>query len=185
MYWYKSKVLLTFTIGCALLFIAALPSCKPEIKETGAQLKYFDLEGYFNKDSVRLNHQNPLISKTVSHNKVSESKKVHIANWGNELALFKGSDINKPAWRDSYRAQNSGDTVIYQATDPDLKTREIMIKQVKGKVKWIFIYNHTKNLLYETSEELSYFPDSLYTINKKQTVLLIGTNYYNIKGLFN
>ena len=179
----------------ALAFVLSLPACKPDIKETGAQLKFFDLKGYFAKDSIRLTHQNPLITKTASHNKVSETKKVHIANWGTELALFKESDINKPAWRDSYKAETSEDITTYRATDPDLKTREIMIKQVNGKVKWIFIYNYTKVVLfkykntekrfYETSEELSYFPDSLYTINKKQTVLLIGTNFYNIKGVFN
>jgi hypothetical protein len=184
MYWYKSRCFLSASIGFVLIFVLSLPSCKPDIKETGAQLKYFDLKGYFAKDSVRLTHQNPLITKTASHNKVSETKKVHIANWGTELALFKESDINKPAWRDSYKAETSEDITTYRATDPNLKTREIMIKQVNGKLKWIFIYNYTKNILYETSEELSYFPDSLYTINKKQTVRLIGTNFYNIKGVF-
>jgi hypothetical protein len=168
-----------------MFFIMVLPACKPQIKETGAQLKYFDLEGYFSNDSARLTRQNPLILKTAGHNRVMETKKVHITNWGNELALFKGSDINKPAWRDSYQVQKSEDIITYTATDPELKTREIMIRQDNGKVQWIFVYNHTKNWLYETSEALRYFPDSLYIINKKQTVRLLGTNYYTIKGLFN
>jgi len=66
-----------------------------------------------------------------------------------------------------------------------LVTREILIKQVSGKVQYMLIYNYTKNLLYTNSEELTYFPDSLYQINKIQTVRLLGTNKYQIKGFFN
>ncbi len=44
------------------------------------------------------------------------------------------------------------------------------------------IYNDSKNMLYESQEWLSYFPDSLYQIDKKQTVRLLGTNTYKIKG---
>ena len=46
------------------------------------------------------------------------------------------------------------------------------------------IVNHTKNMLYENTEKLSYFPDSLYLIQKKQRVRLLGTDTYRISGLF-
>ena len=39
-------------------------------------------------------------------------------------------------------------------------------------------------MLYETSEELTYFPDSLYSINKNQHVLLLGSNNYIVTGNF-
>ena len=164
MYWYKLKP--AFRIALTAVLIAWFSACKPEIKETGAVLKYFDLKGYFIADTTQLKKLNKPVTKTVTHNGITESKIVRITNWGQELDLFAGSDINKPAWKDSYTVINSGDFLIYKAKSPELKTRELMIKKVAGKVKWILIYNRTKNILYQTTEKLSYFPDSMYVIEK-------------------
>ncbi|WP_461451780.1 hypothetical protein [Mucilaginibacter sp.] len=149
-------------------------------------MKYFDLKGYFMTDSARLSRLNPLIYKTVKHNNATESKKVHITNWGTELSLFSGSDINKPSWKDSYKIIIDGNTTTYLALDSSLKTRKMMItKETNGKVKSIIIFNSTNNALYKTKEKLSYFPDSLYSIQKLQSVKLFGTNNYAISGSFN
>jgi hypothetical protein len=183
MYWYKSGLLVTASLG--LFLISGLQSCKPDIKESRANMKYFDLKGFFSSDSSRLSKLNPLVSKTVEHNGVSESKKVHITNWGTELSLFSESDINKPAWKDSYSVTADSNIIIYQAIDTTLRTREIMIKKSGGKVKYVMIYNITKNILFKSVEKLSYFPDSLYLIEKAQTVKLLGINRYVISGYFN
>jgi hypothetical protein len=174
----------------ALLFIISmalfLPACKPDIKETGATSKYFDLKAYFKADSARLSKIPQPILKTVTHNGVTESKKVKIDNWARELSLFSESDINKPAWRDSYQVQQSDHTIIYMATDPNLKVREIIInKKEDGRVHYIAIYNYTKNLLYTSQEKLTYIPDSIYKIEKTQHVKLLGTNKYVIIGSLN
>ena len=170
-------------ISC-LILLACIQSCKHNT-ENRHDLQFFDLKGYFKADSVRLTKLNPLINKTVVHNAATETKKVHIPNWGTELSMFSGSDINKPAWQASYSVQSSDDFLIYKAKDPSLKTRDIIIKKEAGKVKWILVFNHTKNLLYETVEKLSYFPDSLYLIEKTQRVRLLGTDKYKITGVFN
>ncbi len=183
MYWCNSKKLLA-VIVCGLYFILMLPACKPAIQQN-ASLKYFDVKGFFSRDSARLTKLNPLIFKTVYHNGATESKKVHIDNWGTELGQFSGSDINRPAWVNSYNVINEGNIIIYKAKSPELATQEILIKQVNNKVEYILIYNHSKNLLYTNDEELTYFPDSLYQINKVQSVRLLGTNKYQIKGFFN
>ena len=60
-----------------------------------------------------------------------------------------------------------------------------MIKLVAGKVKYMMILDSTKNILYRSLEKLSYFPDSLYLIQKAQTVRFLGTNKYDISGYFN
>jgi hypothetical protein len=184
MYWYKpTKSLRLILAGTLVTFFCA---CKPEIKETGGSLKYFDLKGYFNADSARLTKLNKPVLKTVQHNGVAESKKVLIKNWGAELSLFIGSDINKPAWKDSYKITSTTTTLIYQAKEPDLLTREIIINKTgTDKVKWIMIINHAKNMLYETKEKLIYFPDSLYKIEKLQKVRLMGDNRYDVTGSFN
>jgi hypothetical protein len=192
MYWCKplnnKKAVPSFgrnTLFVFLLGATLLPSCRPDNIKKGAKLKYFDLKGYFMADTARLNKLTGPISKTVSHNNVTESKKVVVKNWGNELGLFFASDINKPAWQESYTIQGDSNLIIYRAKDPELKTREIIINKPNNKVKWILIFNSTKNMLYQTTEKLSYFPDSAYVIVKYQKVRLLGANTYKITGTFN
>ncbi|NCD68522.1 hypothetical protein [Mucilaginibacter agri] len=159
-------------------------ACKPDVKETTGQYKYFDLKGFINADSTRLNRSNPTVNKTVNHNGASETKNVKIANWGHELSLFASSDINKPSWRQSYTINTAGDSTTYKAITPDLKTRELTVAKTGDKVSCIRIVNHIKNMLYETREVLTYLPDSVYTIDKTQHVILLGNNRYIIKGKF-
>ncbi|ASU33315.1 hypothetical protein MuYL_1417 [Mucilaginibacter xinganensis] len=181
MYWCKLKQFTIIAI-CAVIMACGL-GCKPEIKETGAALKYFDIKGYFNADTVRLNKLNKPVIKTVTHNGVTETQKVKIDNWGRELDLFAAADINRPAWKNSYTVATGDSLILYKAKEDDLKVREIIIKSESGKVKWIVIYTRTKNILYQTTEKLSYYPDSLYLIEKDQRVRLMGRNRYMIKGV--
>jgi len=180
MYWFKSGSSLTLA-GCVIV-IFCISACRPDAKVNGG-LKYFDLAGYFTKDTALLKKLSKPVLKTVTHNGITETKTVHIADWGIELSLFKEADINKPAWKDSYKIINEDGMLVYRAKTPELKVREILIKMDKEKVKWILIYNKTpKNILYQTTEKLSYYPDSLYIIERVQRVKLIGTNVYKIRG---
>jgi hypothetical protein len=168
-----------------LIICFLLPSCQSDNIQNSDDLKYFDIKGFFTADTARLRKLNHITHKMVYHNGNKETKDVHITNWGLELSLFSQSDINKPAWRDSYTVVKSDNIEIYRAKDPDLKTREIIIKKKGAKVKWIMISNTTKNILYQTKEKLSYFPDSIYIIQKYQKVRLLGANQYVIKGSLN
>jgi hypothetical protein len=182
MYWYKKIPGSLFIAGVMMLFFC-ISGCRPDIKESSGALKYFDLKGFFTADVARLNKLKKTVVKTVTHNGVTQSKKVSIDNWERELDLFIGSDINRPAWKDSYNITISGNILLYEAKYPELKMRQMLIKKDKDKVKWILIFNRTKrNLLYQTYEKLSYFPDSLYTIEKDQRVRLMGHNTYTVRG---
>jgi len=183
MYWYKIENRHCVVLVACTIFIALLSACKPAIKETGAHLSYFGLKGFFKTTAAKLTRHNKPVLKTAVHNGISQSKTVAINNWEMELSLFSASDINKPAWKDSYAVQNTGNTVFYKTQDPDLETKEITINRDGNKIKWILIINHTKNLLYETKEKLTYVPDSMYRIEKWQHVRLLGTNRYDIKGV--
>ncbi|MEO7216208.1 hypothetical protein [Mucilaginibacter sp.] len=171
-----------FTGG--LLLLCTWYACKPEIKETGAKLKYFDLKEFFKTDSARLVKLNLNIKKTVTHNGESETKTVKIANWGQEFGLFTSSDINKPAWKDSYAVTENADSLVYKAKFPELKTREIVINKSNGKVTQLYILNNIHNLLYTTTEKLLYVPGEYYLIEKDQKVKVMGGNNYLIKGEF-
>lgn len=185
MYWCRSVSRFWAALSVGILFVALLPACKPDIKETGAALTYFDLKGYFKNNAAQLNLHNRPVFKTVIHNGITESRKVQIDNWDRELSLFSGSDINKPAWKDSYQVKATADSLIYTAKYPELETRAIIINRDGNKIKGILILNHTKNLLYETKEKLTYLPDSMYRIEKSQQVRLMGSNRYDIKGVLN
>jgi hypothetical protein len=183
MYWFNSNVTTLGIYISGAILLACLPACKPDVKETGATVNYFDLKGYFDAEAVRLSRANKTVLKTVVHNTNTESKKVKITNWARELDLFTGSDINRPAWKNSYRVISSGDILFYKAKYPELKMREMVIKKDKLQVRWVLIFNRNKNILYQTNEKLSYFPDSLYLIEKTQKIRLMGSNEYVIKGI--
>jgi hypothetical protein len=178
MYWFKPRLKIVIALIGGMMLLQT--ACKPDIKEKS---KYFDIRGFFMADTGHLNKLNLQVLKTVTHNGVSESKSVHIDNWGRELDLFIGSDINKPAWKDSYTVIDQGGLAVYRAKYPELTVREILIKKAKGKVEWILIFNKTKNILYQSTEKLSYYPDSLYLIEKDQKVRLMGNNHYRIEGV--
>ena len=146
---------------------------------------FFDFKEYFEKEAIRLQKENPVIEKTVSQNTQPEKKELKLSNWEAELELFTESDINKPAWQDSYRIVKSGLETQYVALDNDLKTKKILIRFSKeGPVEQVSILNSIKNALYSSSEQLDYFPDSLYRIKKHLDVRIIGTNSYSVTARF-
>jgi hypothetical protein len=185
MYWYKSLNKITIYLIAGFVLLLAINSCKSDSHSASDTNRFFDIKGFFKADSARLSKLNPLVNKTVVHNGITETKKVRIPNWGTELSLFSESDINKPAWKASYNVQTTDDFLIYKAKDPSLKTQRITIKREGERLMWIMIVNHTKNILYESFEKLSYFPDSLYLIQKKQRVRVLGTDIYKISGTLN
>ncbi|MVN20899.1 hypothetical protein [Mucilaginibacter arboris] len=178
MYWYKSAF---YRFRFAVLaFLFGLASCKPDIQQS--KTSYFNLSPYFSLQAKKYAHANLSVLKTVSRNGEAETKKVKIENWAGELSVFAESDINKPSWRNSYKTTVSGNTIIYTALEPDLKTREIILKRENDKVVYLMIFNVVTNKLFQTREKLTYYPDSLYIIQRKQQVRFLGTNNYLIKG---
>ena len=169
----------------AFVLIFLLSGCSPAEKEnTSNQIYYFDLKTYFTKTATELNRKKPLVNKTVSKNELSENKKIKITDWKTELALFIDADINKKAWKESYSKDSSATKIIYIAKEADLKTQKIEIDLKNGLPVKFKIITKMDNLLYHSTEELEFYPDSLYSINKHQKVTIISQNNYLIKGFF-
>lgn len=159
-----------------------LGSCKGVEEKTST--KYMDLKGFFEQETIRLTKANQKAEKTVTRNGVSETKKDFLPDWDVELSLFSESDINKPAWENSYKVYEDSTQTNYTALDNKLRTRSIRIRKNKsGILNEISIVNRTTNNLYSSTEELTYIPDSLYRIIKKQEVILLGNNNYEISGI--
>lgn len=145
--------------------------------------RYFSLENYFSAEIERLSALNNPVRKTVVINGESESQTLHIPNWNHELDLFLEADINKAAWRDSYAIDSTENALVYEALEPDLKTRKIKIKKgPKGEVTQIEIENEVSNWIYRSKEWLNYVPDSVYEIRKQQDIRIVGTNEYHVKA---
>ena len=165
-----------------LILLCAISSCTEDKKTPDIKNKYFDIRGFFDKEILRLSSENPTVQKTVVHNGISELKPVKIPNWKNELDVFSASDLNKPSWRDSYNINISNDALDYTARDSSLKIKKIRINKSGDKITSIDIETQVSNEIYNSTEILNYYPDSLYKIRKTQTVKLLGTNTYQIIG---
>ena len=157
--------------------------CEPKTKSDFTH--FFSLSSFFEQEAARLSAQSGPVTKQVQYNSEVEQKQTTITDWKNELSAFSQSDINKPAWRDSYRMKQDGMRICYEALDSTLRTRSICIqKNVSGKATQVDIVNQTSNMLYQSREQLVYIPDSLYRITKQQHVIFIGDNRYQISGRF-
>lgn len=144
---------------------------------------YEDLNSYFKSEAIRLNKKNVFVNKSVEQNGNTENRDKISINWENELSLFRASDINRPAWRNAYKILTDSLKTTYLAEDSKLRTKEIQIeKDLKGEIKRIFIKNVSENYLYKSTELLSYFPDSLYIIEKHQDVIILGENKILVKA---
>jgi hypothetical protein len=164
-----------------LLIFNSSCSSREEIKTKTA---FFDIKGFFEAEVKRLKSKKSNVNKSVIQNGQSEVKKNLSVDWENELALFIASDINKPAWKDSYKISGDRLHFNYIAIDTNLRTRIVDIKMDQlGRAVFFKIKNMTRSKLYESSEELTYIPDSIYTINKNQSVRFLGKNNYQISGI--
>jgi hypothetical protein len=183
MYWFKSAVIRVAALITCVALAAISPGCMPDVKDTSVY-KYFDLKKYMSADIARLQKLDKAVIKTVYHNGTTETETVHIGNWGQELGLFTDADINKPAWKKSYKIIDEDSLLVYRTKDTSLTVRELIVKRSGQKVKYILIYTKTKaNFLYKTTQRLTYFPDSLYEIVTEQKVRLMRKNVYKIRGV--
>jgi hypothetical protein len=166
--------------------ILSLASCQQK-EISNKQLEYVDLQGFFSAEAGRLNAKKPTFTKTVCINGKKESKVLNKSiDWEKELSVFKEADINKPAFKGMYQISTLPYKTIYttHSKNATIKRIEVDFGDTK-KPLGIRIFQLTKNLIYQSTDTLSYYPDSVYSIHKKQEVHILGTTVYIIKGKFN
>jgi hypothetical protein len=168
--------------GLCLFFFS---SCSRSEKTELINPTYFDIKSYFINEASSLSVGKSLVLKEVNRNGEKEVKNILIQDWEKEFDLFIQSDINKPSWTSSYKVENLGDTTIYNALTPNLRTRVIQIIKTNNEINSILIKNESLNKLYKSYEYLTYYPDSTYIIEKVQQVRFLGENNYKIIGTFN
>jgi hypothetical protein len=166
------------------VILLVFSGCNPADKNQKGDLSYFDLKGYFEKESLRLNKSNPVFTKTVMVNESSETKNIRIADWAKELSVFSEADINRSAWKGLFHIEKNKEQEVYSSDDKKVPVKEVLITKTDGKVQGIKILIRTSNMLYSSADTLSYYPDSLYQIKKKQEIRLLSEKNYIITGKF-
>jgi len=152
---------------------------------------FFSLKKFFVGEAARLRRDRYRLSKTVLYERATEKHVVGVGSWEKELGIFADADINKSAWIDKYRTTSTARQITYAAVDSSLKVKSITIsRDVKnaasadGSVHEIMINLSTSNFLYNMSEQLSYFPDSGYSIQRMQNIKVLGRKTYDIQAAF-
>lgn len=168
-----------------LLILFSLGACNSAPpKKQFKVLQYFDLKDYIAKEAKRLNQLNPEIDKDVVVNKAREHKKVRIADWQKELAIYADADINKSAWQGLFELHESKDSKTYVSDNEKVPVKSLSVIYRNGKLFGIKILIKTENILYTSNDTLSYFPDSLYQVKKTQHIKLLNEKNYQITGSF-
>ncbi|MCZ4222079.1 hypothetical protein [Pedobacter rhodius] len=173
----KKLSILVFTLG----FLACNQRDESKVN---TNLLYFDINGYFKKETARLTKTNPKVIKGVSVNNVKETKVLKIADWAKEFAIFTNADINKASWNGSFKVEKTNKTENYTSDDKKIPVKRVVLTQENGRIKKLEIVISNKNLLYTSGDTLIYYPDSLYQIKKHQKIRLLSAKNYEITGRF-
>lgn len=170
-------------LAVMLAILGAFSACRRPAGGTSSIPACFSLHNYFTAEISRLQQEKPAVLKTIEVNGKLQQRKIASPDWTVELGFFTSSDINKPAWLGKYRADSSLNRLAYTALDPELKVRRVEINRTGKKISSVKVSVSVHNFLYSLSEELSYYPDSAYTISRSQHINILGTKVYHINGL--
>ncbi|HLT88364.1 MAG TPA: hypothetical protein VKZ57_12295 [Sphingobacterium sp.] len=185
MYWYKKKntwCKAVTAVAVTALFLSCTSSPKDGkiTRET-----YFDIPGYFKAEIARLTQEKPLVGKTVVKDSLSETKEIQIADWENELSSFASIDLNKPAYAGILKKDSTANKVKITSSDPKIDIAAVEIEYGENGDPIAFhIQRNIQNSLYETHETLHYTKHTGYSLEKHQSVLVLGDKYYHIEGVF-
>jgi len=173
-----------------ILAISFFTSCEVENVKTTHQT-FFDINDFLEKEMTQLSDLKSIKKKVEINGKVDEQV-LEKFDLEKDLTIFRNSNINNIAWLDKYEVDsimnNSGQLteLKYQATDPKLKTRELIISYSNGKVKSFFIKNASENQVSELMQNLQYNSMKGYTVESNQKVSLsdeqslkVEVNYLN------
>jgi hypothetical protein len=170
-------------------------SCgQTDVAKPTASLKWFDLKQFVNHANAILPKNDPF-EKTLLVKGSSETKKVTIADWTTELAVFGQSDINRPAWRDKYQVDTlhldvTTDTAVahriqHVAKDKSLRTRFLSIAMNrKMEPLAIEILNEQSYFFSHSQQHLTWDLRAGYSITAQQKMLLMSATETVLSGRF-
>lgn len=173
---------------CWAIYLLLCVACTDILpQKTTTERQYFDLIGFFEREITQL--KGTTVQKSATLNGQTELQTSQLADWASELSIFTASNINKPAFRDSYQVDSiwlAADTlrITYTALSPKLRTQSLRIDQLRStqRISHIAIDNRVKNPLYELSEILHYTPARQYTVSSWQKVRGLNASQLDIRA---
>lgn len=165
--------------------LVILNSCSQTSQNKAQANSYFDLKNYVEKEAARLNELNLKISKTVSVNGITENKTLKIADFNSELSSFINADINKAAWKNEFNVTREKDLTVYASENEKIPVKKLEVQYHNNKVSSIYIIVKADNILYHSTDTLTYKPNQYYEIKKTQKIKLLEEKKYIINGKFN
>lgn len=150
--------------------------------EANTDLMYFDVKGYFQNEIIRLQKLKPTVIKAVNIDGAEEHKTVIIQDWHKELAIFSNADINKTSWKGSFTIDKKNGNEIYKSSAKKIPVKMIAVIEKNKRVKKIEIIIAYNNILYQSQDTLTYYPDSLYEIKKTQDIRFLKKKRFIIIG---
>lgn len=186
MYWYNTKSLLSTSV-VLLCGMVLLSSCGESDAANASEnaSEYYAVHSFFKKEVDSLQHNNPIVQKTVGKDDDQETKVMHIKDWKAELGAFLSIDLSKAAYQDMYDVDSTAQKITYTAKSDEVDVQSLSIDfDNAGQVSAMKVVRNESNFLYQNKEQLSYVRGKEYSIVKEQHILLLGTNQYQIAGSF-
>lgn len=173
-----------------LLLVAALAlavGCVDAVEEVDPRAespRFFSLSAFVaSQDSLLAGRG---LTKTVTVDGASETRRADAVDWAEELAPFAQSDIDRPALWDRYRvdsaATDGGRAVTYTALGEEAFTRRIRVERDGGgAVVRIEIDNGFESVVVDTEQRLEWAPGR-YRVYSRQAPELVGGRELEIVG---
>jgi outer membrane lipoprotein-sorting protein len=177
-----------------LLLLFVLAACSPEANQARTG-QYFNLASFIEAQISDLDSLHPTVEKTVGSGQAQETRRISAINWTKELDLFLQSDLNKPAYRNSYQVEKKGEqTVIYRS----IPGEEVTVKYLKietdaatGKPRTVEVTMTSENYLYNSEKKLLLHcsPDTQghwlvrdYQVSGYQQLAFFNKKPFEVKG---
>ena len=146
---------------------------------------FFSMNDFYLAEVARLDSTNFPLTKIACLNGKCDTLVNPEITWKEELSLIGEADINKSAWKDSYRKESAGGEINYTCIDDKLPIRNINLVLIKDNVNSLAFNKLNKNRIYSSEQELEYIPNKRLIIKGKMSVLDATSTEYRITYLFN
>lgn len=155
---------------------------------------HFCLSAFLQQELQTYTSVNQELEKYAYLNGKEENKTVQLdgPRWQVEFTAFREADIDKPALRGKYLVDtlyvetDSLTRISYVALDPSLRTRYLHLYFKPNTTTPSYIEAHlaTKNVFYQSAQDLVFAPGEYYSISGHQDIFLLGEDTFAVKSVF-
>jgi len=165
-----------------IALIATSCTSNPGNSKSAEKPTYFNVKAYFDRESRTLNKRKVSVVKIVSVNGSTEKKEIVVQDWTKELSAFSNNDINKTAWQGEFSVTKTESTILYRTKNIKIPVQELKVHTHNDTVDRVQLIIQNKNLLYTSTDTLTYLSGKFYKIKKEQKIWLLKPREYIISG---